>query len=247
MMRQQIVKYVNPLLSVIFFILFGLTMFFYFNSSFLITFAKIEKIDIIGSRLSDAHKIREISISKGASLFNYDLENSAKDIKNLNWVKSVSIRKIFPNSLAINITENDPFAYLLKDQKVFLIDIDGEVIVEKNDDAINENKKLILSGTDSEYNLTNLISSLNIYYPDILSTIREIEFIEKRRWNLIFKNNLLIKLPEKDIEKSLKNLKKLIEKDKILKSNIIEVDLRINDRAIIKIDGDKLKIDIEEV
>ena len=60
MMRQQIVKYVNPLLSVIFFILFGLTMFFYFNSSFLITFAKIEKIDIIGSRLSDAHKIREI-------------------------------------------------------------------------------------------------------------------------------------------------------------------------------------------
>ena len=29
--------------------------------------------------------------------------------------------------------------------------------------------------------------------------------------------------------------------------HIIEVDLRINDRAIIKIDGDKLKLDIEEV
>ena len=64
---------------------------------------------------------------------------------------------------------------------------------------------------------------------------------------LIFNNNLLIKLPESGIEKSLKNLKKLIEKEKILKSNIIEVDLRINDRAIIKIDGDKLKVDIEEV
>jgi len=73
------------------------------------------------------------------------------------------------------------------------------------------------------------------------------EFIEQRRWNLIFSNELIVKLPEANIGKSLENLKKLIERDKILKSNIIEVDLRINDRAIIKIDGDKLKVNIEEV
>jgi cell division septal protein FtsQ len=73
------------------------------------------------------------------------------------------------------------------------------------------------------------------------------EFIEQRRWNLIFNNELIVKLPETNIGKSLENLKKLIERDKILKSNIIEVDLRINDRAIIKIDGDKLKVNIEEV
>ena len=73
------------------------------------------------------------------------------------------------------------------------------------------------------------------------------EFIEQRRWNLIFSNELIVKLPESNIGKSLENLKKLIERDKILKSNIIEVDLRINDRAIIKIDGDKLKVNIEEV
>ena len=73
------------------------------------------------------------------------------------------------------------------------------------------------------------------------------EFIERRRWNLIFSNELIVKLPETNIGKSLENLKKLIERDKILKSNIIEVDLRINDRAIIKIDGDKLKVNIEEV
>ena len=54
-------------------------------------------------------------------------------------------------------------------------------------------------------------------------------------------------MPESNIGKSLENLKKLIERDKILKSNIIEVDLRINGRAIIKIDGDKLKVNIEEV
>ena len=100
---------------------------------------------------------------------------------------------------------------------------------------------------ESELNLSELIVNLNIHYPDILPLIKEMEFIERRRWNLIFNNDLLIKLPESEIQKSLKNLKKLIEKEKILKSNIIEVDLRISDRAIIKIDGDKLKVDIEEV
>ena len=96
-------------------------------------------------------------------------------------------------------------------------------------------------------NLPNLISNLNIHYPEILLSVKEMEFIEQRRWNLIFSNELIVKLPEANIGKSLENLKKLIERDKILKSNIIEVDLRINDRAIIKIDGDKLKVNIEEV
>ena len=122
---------------------------------------------------------------------------------------------------------------------------DGDIIIEENESVISENERLILSGLESELNLSEL-SNLNIHYPNILSFIKEMEFIERRRWNLIFNNNLLIKLLESGIEKSLKNLKKLIEKEKILKSNIIEVDLRINDRAIIKIDGDKLKVDIEE-
>ena len=125
--------------------------------------------------------------------------------------------------------------------------IDGELIVEENEDEILESERLLISGIDSEINLPNLISSLNIHYPEILLSVKEMEFIERRRWNLIFNNKLIVKLPESNIGKSLGNLKKLIERDKILKSNIIEVDLRINDRAIIKIDGDKLKVNIEEV
>ena len=162
-------------------------------------------------------------------------------------MKNVNIKKSCPSTLNIFVTENDPFAYLLKDQKVYLVDIDGELIIEENEDVILESQRLLLSGIDSEINLPNLISNLNIHYPEILLSVKEMEFIEQRRWNLIFSNELIVKLPETNIGKSLENLKKLIERDKILKSNIIEVDLRINDRAIIKIDGDKLKVNIEEV
>ena len=247
MMRQQIVRYLNLGCGLAVILSFGFIFFFYLNPSALNSFAQIKTINVIGVNFSDTQKIKEIAFEKGKSLFTIDLKNTAEEIKSLNWIKKVDIRKSFPNTLNIFITENDPFALLLKDQKVYLIDIDGELIVEENEDAILESERLLISGIDSEINLPNLISSLNIHYPEILLSVKEMEFIERRRWNLIFNNKLIVKLPESNIGKSLGNLKKLIERDKILKSNIIEVDLRINDRAIIKIDGDKLKVNIEEV
>ena len=240
MMRQQIVRYLNLGCGLVVILSFGFMFFYYLNPSALNSFAQIKTINVSGVNFSNTQKIKEISFEKGKSLFTFDLKNAAEEIKNLNWIKKVNIKKSFPNTLNIFVTENDPFALLLKDQKVYLIDIDGELIIEENEDAILESQLLLLSGIDSEINLPNLISNLNIHYPEILFSVREMEFIERR-------NKLIVKLPESNIGKSLENLKKLIERDKILKSNIIEVDLRINDRAIIKIDGDKLKVNIEEV
>ena len=143
----------------------------------------IKNIEIIGVKSSNSQKIKEISIDESNNLFNYDLVNAAEKIETLNWIKKVNIKKNFPNSLIIFVTENDPFAYLLKDQKVFLVDIDGDIIIEENESVISENERLILSGLESELNLSELIVNLNIHYPNILSFIKEMEFIERRRWN----------------------------------------------------------------
>tara|TARA_B100001113_G_C21027190_1_gene586309 strand:+ start:129 stop:869 length:741 start_codon:yes stop_codon:yes gene_type:complete len=245
-MHQQIVKYLNLGCGLTIIFLFGFISFSYLNPNILTMFAQIRNINVDGVEFSDLQKIREISQKKGRSLFTFNSEDAAKEIKTLSWVKKVNIKKNFPNTLSVVVIENDPFAYLLKNQKIYLIDIDGELIVEKDENAIIEDQRLIVSGFESELNLSNLISNLNIHYPDILSSVKEMEFIERRRWNLILNNKLIIKLPESNIGKSLEDLKKLIEKYKIFKNNIIEVDLRINDRAIIKIYGDKLKVDIEE-
>ena len=105
-----------------------------------------------------------------------------------------------------------------------------------------------MTGKDSQRNLSKLIRDINIAYPEILASLYELEFIEERRWDIIINNNLRIKLSESDVQNSLINLKKLIKDNKILKSNIIEVDLRISDRAIFRLEVDEeLKLKIEEV
>ena len=196
---------------------------------------------------SNKEKIESIIPINEKSLFTLDLNDTALEIQKLNWVKKVNIKKQFPNTIKILIFENDPFAYLLKDQKTFLIDIDGEIISEEN--ALNNiDEYLIVTGKDSQRNLSKLIRDINIAYPEILASLYELEFIEERRWDIIINNNLRIKLSESDVQNSLINLKKLIKDNKILKSNIIEVDLRISDRAIFRLEVDEeLKLKIEEV
>ncbi len=152
MMRQQIVRYLNLGCGLVVILSFGFMFFYYLNPSALNSFAQIKTINVTGVNFSNTQKIKEISFEKGKSLFTFDLKNAAEEIKNLNWIKKVNIKKSFPNTLNIFVTENDPFALLLKDQKVYLIDIDGELIIEENEDAILESQLLLLSGIDSEIN-----------------------------------------------------------------------------------------------
>ena len=171
MMRQQIARYLNLGCGLVVILSFGFMFFYYLNPSALNSFAQIKTINVSGVNFSNTQKIKEISFEKGKSLFTFDLKNTAEEIKNLNWIKKVNIKKSFPNTLNIFVIENDPFAYLLKDQKVYLVDIDGELIIEENEDVILESQRLLLSGIDSEINLPNLISSLNIHYPEILQDL----------------------------------------------------------------------------
>ena len=122
--------------------------------------------------------------------------DSAYKIQSLKWIKKTNLKKVYPNKLIVSVIENEPFAYFLDDQKIFLIDSDGEKIREENN-IEKFDQYLVLSGIDSDLNIATLVKNINIFYSEILSSINEIEFIEKRRWNIILKNELKVKLSER--------------------------------------------------
>ena len=71
----------------------------------------------------------------------------------------------------------------------------------------SEENLIILTGKNATINAPNLINTLN--YDDNLQIISA-EYIGARRWNLIIKDRLKVKLPEKDYFSAIKNLNKLI-------------------------------------
>ena len=173
--------------------------------------------------------------------------NSIKEIvESSEWVKRASIKKVLPSTLKINVTENDPYAIYFQEGKSFLIDLDGSIITEINLNNY-EDGLLLVRGENSPELLEQLIRDISIAFPNLTQTLEEVEFIEKRRWNLKLNNKLLIKLPDEKIQQSLKNLKQLFEEQEIMESNIIEIDLRIQGRAALKVLDGKINYGIDEI
>ena len=173
--------------------------------------------------------------------------NSIKEIvESSEWVKRASIKKVLPSTLKINVTENDPYAIYFQEGKSFLIDLDGSIITEINLNNY-EDDLLFVRGENSPELLEQLIRDISITFPNLTQTLEEVEFIEKRRWNLKLNNKLLVKLPDEKIQQSLKNLKQLFEEQEVMESNIIEIDLRIQGRAALKVLDGKINYGIDEI
>ena len=150
------------------------------------------------------------------------------------------------STLKINVTENDPYAIYFQEGKSFLIDLDGSIITEINLNNY-EDDLLFVRGENSPELLEQLIRDISIAFPNLTQTLEEVEFIEKRRWNLKLNNKLLVKLPDENIQQSLKNLKQLFEEQEVMESNIIEIDLRIQGRAALKVLDGKINYGIDEI
>ena len=206
----------------------------------------LNQIKIKGSEKSNISLIKEEIYNYSTDLLSLDLQQIKEIIEQEPWIKRVNIKKVYPSTLILDIIENDPYAILKDNGKYYLIDIDGTIITEKNKDYELENF-IIISGDDSPAALKSLIKELNIHFSELISQISKLDFIERRRWNLILKNNLLIKLPDTKIDNALKNLKNLFVDEKVLQSNIIEIDLRIEGRASLRVDEGKINYGINDI
>jgi len=246
MMLQQIVKYINLLFllllvsSVIMFLVIN------FNPYLLNNFFKVKDINIHGTEKTNPYELRQILSSNLNNLITFDKDHAKSLLEEVGWVKRVHIKKIYPNTLSVHIIESDPFAIFYENQEIFLIDIDGQIILPNPD--INKYESLLtVRGEKAEIKLNEIIKEINIYFPEVRNIVNGLEFVNNRRWNLLLSNDLLVKLPDSEVKESLKNLKKLFEDNQILDSNIIEVDLRIKGRAVIKVDGEQVRFGLEEV
>ena len=211
------------------------------NNSF-----QIKNVIIEGSEKSNISEIKNNVTEFKGNLIGLNFNSIKEIVESSEWVKRASIKKVLPSTLKINVTENDPYAIYFQEGKSFLIDLDGSIITEINLNNY-EDDLLFVRGENSPELLEQLIRDISIAFPNLTQTLEEVEFIEKRRWNLKLNNKLLVKLPDENIQQSLKNLKQLFEEQEVMESNIIEIDLRIQGRAALKVLDGKINYGIDEI
>ncbi len=151
------------------------------------------------------------------------------DINEFPFIEGYTIFKKYPSQIILNIKETELIAKTFDNNKIQYIGSNGKIIGEN----YYENKKKIprVFGnfkTEELLRVFLLLENNNF----ILSEITDLYYYNSGRWDIKFKNNLLIKLPIKKLNNSINIAKKFIEKEKIT-GNII-IDLRVANQVIIR-------------
>ena len=188
--------------------------------------SKINQINIEGLSKADNTKIyNALEDLFHKNILLVDKEEIQKVIGSYNIVEEYSIKKIYPSTMNINIKPTRFIARLSSNDQ--LVGANGKLIDDKKN-------KEILPYIFGEFKSKDFLK----FKKDItqsrftLTKLKTIYFFPSNRWDILTYDNILIKLPQDNISKSLNLAYKIINSNDFQNKNLI--DLRINHNLIIK-------------
>ena len=198
----------------------------------------IKNIEISGvNHLNKNDIIKIINAYNDLNIFNVNIKNIYKEIKNNTWIKKASIEIIYPNTIKILLTEKKPIAIWQNRYGNSLITKSGDVIFEKNLEEF-KNYLPIVIGQNAHKNAHSILNILGIN-KDFVKNIWSLTYVNERRWDVHFNQGLTIKLPSKSIAKAWEKVLYLDKKFNILNLDLTELDLRNSSQILGKINIDK--------
>ena len=190
---------------------------------------KIKKIEIKNLEVLDKKKIKNLFNAEflGSNLFIID-EKKIEIIQNQNrLIDYIEFKKIYPSKLQIVIHEKKPIAIINYEQK--------RLYLTKNGEEIKFFENLMLEKLPNIFGKQNNFLQIYSALKEVSFSISEIKsfyYFEIGRWDIILKNNKVIKLPVKNYIISLKNYLELNKQINFEKYSIF--DYRIKNQLILK-------------
>ena len=142
-----------------------------------------------------------------------------------NLIHSFKIKKIYPNSIEVQIKKADLLAITNFNEKKFFIGSNGKLI---DYDSSNTNLPYVFGKikTVDFINFVKIIEQSKFNFKEI----SEMYFYPSGRWDIKNKHGILFKLPKKNLIKSLNIAYRIIDNEKLKNSKVI--DLRISNHIV---------------
>jgi cell division protein FtsQ len=193
----------------------------------------IERITVAGiAELSEAEVLQTAGIDPRISLAFFDANEARQRLETHPLVREASVRKLFPNEIAIQLVEREPFALWQRNGEISIIAADGTVIDRMRDTRFARLPLVVGEGANEKVRdyvqLLQDVGSLRI-------GIRGATLVSGRRWTMKLDNGIDIRLPETGAAEALKRLAKVDRDHRLLDRDVLSIDLRQDDRMIMRL------------
>ena len=183
-------------------------------------FPNITNIDVKGLDEKNNLKLEnDLNFLKISNLFFVDKNKIVEIINSNSLVEKYSVFIRYPSTLNIKIIQTEFLAQIKKDGEYFLLGSNGKLIKNKKP---QKNIPFIFGDLNniSFFELKNAIDETKFRY----QKIKNLYFFKSGRWDIETVDGILIRLPKKELKKSLQLFIDVLAQNKDLKIN--KIDLR---------------------
>lgn len=184
----------------------------------------LANVDVQGRRiLTDQEILDAIGVEQGQSLVFLDANAARERLLQNPLVLKATVRKLYPDTIAVSIVEREPYALWQRGEKLSVIAVDGTVIEGVAEGRFAKLPMLVGQGADKA--AKSILAALEPY-PELRKSIYAMVRVGDRRWNLRLTNGMDVKLPEHGMADALSLFVKLDAEHRIADRDIVELDLR---------------------
>jgi cell division protein FtsQ len=193
----------------------------------------VEVVTVSGAtHMSEPRILAVAGIDSRSSLPFFNVAEARAQLEADPLVKQASVRKLYPNQIVIDIVERTPFAVWQKDGEVHAIAADGAPIDDVRDGRYADLPFVVGEGANARApEFVALLEAMDELKPRVEAGV----LVGQRRWNLRLKSGVDVKLPETDPQSAIATLLRLEHQSRILERDILAIDLRVSDRAFVRL------------
>jgi cell division protein FtsQ len=193
----------------------------------------VDQVRVSGNKeTSEIDILERLDLDGWTSLIGFDAEAARERIAGLPWVKVAAVRKVYPDELEVRIEEREPFAIWQHGSQLAIIERDGRVVTPF--DGGRHAVLPLVIGYGAAEQAAAFVDKIR-QHPELAARVKGFIRVAERRWDLRLENGITIRLPETGEDAAIAEVLKLDREDGLLSRDIATVDLRLEDRLVIRL------------
>ena len=185
-----------------------------------------------------AEILRALQAERGTAMLAIDVAAAKARLEALPWIRSATVVRQLPSTLAVRIEERKAFALWQSGKRLAVIDREGMVILRENIARFAGRPLVVGEGAEQR---AAAIVDLLASEPELFGEVEAAVLVSGRRWNLRLKHGISVRLPEEGAEAAWHRLADLARKEAVLDRALTIIDLRIPDRVTVRLSPEAIE------